>query len=136
MRKDDKLIDWQEKETPDRNRDGIDDRIEPAVPDIAAGSAKLAERLRQNPNSDPTLSGGDVDATWEMAESQGDESVGGSMPTPGQNDVGEIGEAIGVTYAEGEELKAGEKERERDKKRWELDPASSDDYLDRVRDER
>jgi Family of unknown function (DUF6335) len=40
-----------------------------------------------------------------------------------------------VTYADGEELKAGEKERERDKHRWELDPASADDYQDRARDE-
>ena len=46
-----------------------------------------------------------------------------------------MGEAIGVTYQDNEELKVGEKERSRDKKRWELDPASSDDYQDRLRDE-
>jgi hypothetical protein len=32
-------------------------------------------------------------------------------------------------------LKVGEKERSRDEHRWELDPASSEDYNDRVRDE-
>jgi hypothetical protein len=135
MDKTDKLIDWREDEKRDRNRDGIDDRIEPDVPNVAAGSAKMAERIRENPNVDPTLSGGDVDAQWEMAESQGDEAVGGSASTPGQNNVEELGEALGVTYQEGEELRAGEKEHDRDKKRWELDPASSDDYQDRVRDE-
>ncbi|HET7711722.1 MAG TPA: DUF6335 family protein [Thermoanaerobaculia bacterium] len=135
MDKTDKLIDWEENERKDRNRNGIDDRIEPPVPDIAAGSSKLAQRLRENPNASPALSAGDIDASWELAESQGDEAVAGSMPTPGQNNVQEIGEAIGVTYADNEELKAGEKERERDRRRWELDPASSDDYQDRVRDE-
>ncbi len=135
MEKTDKLIDWEENEKRDRNHDGIDDRIEPPVPDVSAGSAKLAERLRENTATDPSLSAGDIDARWDMAESQGDEAVAGDMPTPGQNDTQEMGEALGVTYADDEELKAGEKERERDKHRWELDPASSDDYQDRARDE-
>ena len=134
MDKTEKLIDWDENERVDRNRDGIDDRIEPPIPDITAGSKKLAERLRENPNADPSLSGGDIDAQWEMAESQGDEAVAGDMPTPDQNVVDEVAGAIGIQYADDEELKVGEKERERDKHRWELDPASSDDYKDRVRE--
>lgn len=136
MEKTDRLIEWEANERKDQNRNGIDDRIEPPVPDIAAGSAKLAERLRENPNTDPTLAGGDVDANWEMAESQGDEAVAGSTPTPEQNNVQEMGEALGITYADNEELKVGEKERERDRHRWELDPASSDDYQDRLREEK
>ena len=136
MDKTEKLIDWRENERVDRNRDGIDDRIEPPVPDVSAGSEKLAERLRENNGVDPSLSGGDIDAAWDMAESQGDEAVSGSMPTPGQSNVEELAGAIGITYADDEELKVGEKERERDKKRWELDPASSDDYQDRVREGR
>jgi hypothetical protein len=131
MDKTEKLIDWKEDERPDRNRDGIDDRIEPPVPNVAAGSAKLAERLRENTSTDPTL----IDAGWDMAESQGDETVAGSMSTPEQNDVQEMGAAMGVTYQDNEELKVGEKERERDTHRWELDPASSDDYQERLRDE-
>ena len=136
MDKTEKLIDWREDERRDRNRDGIDDRIEPPVPDVSAGSQKLAERLRENTNADPGLSGGDIDAAWDMAESQGDEAVAGSVATPGQNDTDDIGRAMGVTYADNEELKAGEKERSRDKNRWELDPASSDDYIDRTKDQR
>ena len=135
MDKTEKLIDWEENERKDRNRNGLDDRIEPPVPDVTSGSAKLAGRLRENPGLDPTLSGGDIDAQWEMAESQGDEAAGGSTPTPGQNNTDEIGNAIGVTYQDDEELKAGEKERERDKHRWELDPASADDYNERKREE-
>ena len=130
-----KLIDWRENERQDRNRDGIDDRIEPPIPDVSAGSSKLAERLKNDPLADPVVTGGDLDAQFESAQFSGDESAVSSMPTPDQNDVENIGRAMGVTYQEDEELKAGEKERSRDKHRWELDPASSDDYQERTRDE-
>ena len=135
MQKTDKLIDWKANEKKDANRDGIDDRIEGAIPDVAAGSHKLAERLLGNHSTDPGLAGGDVDAVWEMAESQGDDLVAGSMATPEQNDVEANAAAMGISYAADETLRVGEKERERDKHRWELDPASSEDYKDRVRDE-
>ena len=136
MDKTEKLIDWEENERKDRNRNGLDDRIEPPIPDVTSGSEQLANRLRENPGLDPTLSGGDIDAQWEMAESQGDEAVAGSTPTPGQNNTDEIGTAIGVTYQDDEELKAGEKERSRDQHRWELDPASADDYAERLKEEK
>ncbi len=135
MDKTEKLIDWEEDERKDRNRNGIDDRIEPAMPDVEAGTQKLAERLRENNGVDPSLSGGDIDAQWEMAESQGDEASAGSQPTPGQNDTEETAAAMGISYADDEELKVGEKERSRDEHRWELDPASSDDYQERVKDQ-
>ena len=115
----------------DLNQNGIDDNIEPPIVDVVASSQQLAERFENNQATDPTLSGGDVDARWEDAESGGDETVGGSTATPGQNVLDEIGEAMGVTYGDTEELKTGEKQERRDKKRWELDPASSEDYLDR-----
>ena len=135
MDKTEKLIDWEENERKDHNRNGIDDRIEPPIPDIAAGSAKLASRLREDGLADPKVTGGDLDASWANAQFSGEESAVSSSPTPDQNVVDDIGAAMGVTYGEGEEIKAGDKERERDKHRWELDPASSEDYVERVRDE-
>ncbi len=133
MDKTEKLIDWEENERKDRNRNGIDDRIEPSIPDVTASSKKLADRLRDH--ADLVVTGGDVDAQFESAESSGDESAISSMPTPEVNVVDDIGRSIGVTYEDNEELKVGDKERSRDTHRWELDPASSDDYLDRVKDE-
>ena len=133
MKKNETLIEREENERRDSDRNGVDNRFEPPMPDISAGSHQLAERLRENPGMDPTLSGGDVDAKWDMAESQGDETATGSQSTPEQNNTDEIGEAMGITYADGEELKLGEKEQERDKHRWELDPASSDDYKERLK---
>lgn len=136
MDKNENLIGWEEDERKDKNRNGIDDNIEPPNVDIRAGAKELSDRLRENTSTSPVLSGGDVDARWDMAESQGDEAVAGSTPTPGQSNTEELGEAMGVTYQDNEELKAGEKERDRDKHRWELDPASSEDYPDRNRDEK
>ena len=135
MDKTEKLIDWEENERGDRNRNGIDDNIEPPIPDIAAGSAKLAHRLKNDSLADPSITGGDVDAQWEGAQFSGDESAVSSMPTPDNNVVDEIGTAMGISYQDNEELKVGEKERSRDTHRWELDPASSDDWKDRNRDE-
>jgi hypothetical protein len=90
------------------------------------------ERLRRSTNTTPVLTAGDLDARWDEAESAGDETAGGSNATPDQTVVEEIGAAIGVTYEEGEELRAGIKEYDRDLHRWELDPASSEDYRERT----
>ena len=135
MDKTDKLTEWDENERTDHNRNGIADDIEPPVPDISAGSAKLRHELRDNPGNDPVVTGGDPDARWESAQFNGDEAAVSSMPTPEHNDVEEIGRSMGITYAADEELKVGEKERSRDKKRFELDPASSEDYRERLQDE-
>ena len=116
----------------DLNRNGLDDVIEPPPVDVIAGSRQLAQRLRNNSGTSPELSGGDIDARWEDAESSGDESVGGSTAIPGQNNVDDLGKAIGVSYAGDEELTGGEKQRQRDEHRWERDPASSDDYHQRT----
>jgi hypothetical protein len=135
MDKTEKLIDWEEDERKDRNRNGLRDDIEPPAVDISASAANLANRLQNDALADPIITAGDLDAQWEGAQFSGDESAVSSMPTPDNNVVDDIGAAMGVTYQDSEELKFGEKERSRDHKRWELDPASSDDYQDRIRDE-
>jgi len=48
--------------------------------------------------------------------------------TPDQESVEDMGQALGVSYEDNEELKGSDKVIERDKHRWELDPASADDY--------
>lgn len=98
------------------------------------GAERLAEKQRLHTESSPVLSGGDVDAAWEDAD-VGEESVGGDNPTPDQDVVDELGAAMGIDYGEGEALHTTEKLEERDRKRWELDPASSEGYADRARAE-
>jgi hypothetical protein len=98
---------------------------------LASGGDHLRRELREHNSRTPVLSGGDIDADWARADI-GDETVGGSAPTPGQDVVEELGEAVGLTYEDNEPLHTTEKIDERDRKRWELDPASSEDYGDRV----
>jgi hypothetical protein len=76
---------------------------------------------------DAALSAGDLDAASEETAS-GEETVGGSTPTPDQDIVDEIGRAAGVTYEDAEPLDMSEKIDRRDEERWELHPASSEDF--------
>jgi hypothetical protein len=96
-----------------------------------SGRQKLQDSRADHNETSPVLTGGDVDADWEDAYAAGDEAPGGDNPTPDQDRVDDIGKALGVVYEDNEELKASDKITERDKHRWELDPASSEDYRDR-----
>lgn len=96
-----------------------------------SGRAEMTERLHEHTSTSPAMTAGDVDADWESAESVGDEAPGGDNPTPDQDVVDEIGRALGVEYDDDEELRGGDEIIERDRNRWELDPASSDDFDDR-----
>jgi hypothetical protein len=96
-----------------------------------SGRKHLQDTKEEHTETSPVMTGGDVDADWEDAYSVGDEAPGGDNPTPDQDRVDDIGKALGVTYDDNEELKASEKIANRDKHRWELDPASSEDYTDR-----
>ncbi len=96
-----------------------------------SGRAELNDKLHKHTSTGPALTAGDIDADWESAESVGDEAPGGDNPTPDQDVVDEIGKALGVEYDDDEELQGGEEIIERDRNRWELDPASSDDFDDR-----
>lgn len=95
-----------------------------------SGRRQMQHRLSER-NDTSALTAGDVDADWESAATVGDEAPGGDNPTPDQDIVDDIGRAVGVEYADNEELKGEEKIIKRDKHRWELDPASSEDYDDR-----
>ena len=96
-----------------------------------SGRRGLHERVIRHTETSPAITGGDIDADWESAYSVGDEAPGGDNPTPDQDIVDDIGKALGVEYEDNEELKGEKKISDRDKKRWELDPASSDDFEDR-----
>jgi hypothetical protein len=96
-----------------------------------SGRRRLQDALDEHHETSPAMTGGDVDADWEDAYAVGDEAPGGDNPTPDQDRVDDIGKALGVEYQDNEELKGADKIAERDKHRWELDPASSDDYRER-----
>jgi hypothetical protein len=110
--------------TDDEN---IKDEFEERQGLASGGRQKLEEKLNEHHSQDPSLSAGDVDAAWEDSIVAGEESVGGSAPTPDQDNVDELGEAAGVTYQDDEPLDSDKKILERDRRRWELNPASADD---------
>jgi hypothetical protein len=91
------------------------------------GRQKLEEKLNDYNFMNPKLSGGDIDAAWEDSDVAGEESVGGSAPTPDQDIVDEIGEAAGLNYRDDEPLDSDKKILDRDRNRWELNPESADD---------
>jgi hypothetical protein len=99
-----------------------------------SGRAAFRQAKKEHTESSPAMTGGDPDADWEDAYAVGDEAPGGDNPTPDQDIVDEIGAALGVTYQDDEELKAADKIIERDRHRWELDPASAEDYKDHDKD--
>jgi uncharacterized protein DUF6335 len=95
------------------------------------GRVELEESREAHRTMTPAITAGDVDANVENAYFSGDEAPGGDNPTPDQDVVEDIGRALGVEYQDNEELRSTDKLNERDKHRWELDPASSEDYKDR-----
>jgi len=99
------------------------------------GEEALQEKLDQHTSKSPEITGGDVDAAWEDADQAGDEAVGGTSPTPDQDVVDELGEALGIQYEDDEPLNTEEKLRQRDRDRWELDPASAEDFEEEEEEE-
>ena len=114
-------------EGPDTEQEG---RVADPQETVLDGDER-AEHRRGDTARTPTLTGGDVDAGWEYADVD-EETVGGANPTPDQDIVDALGEAVGVTYEDNEPLKFDEKLEKRDRARWELDPASADDYQERL----
>ncbi len=134
---------------PDQNRFGMNqdrdtaegDEIHKQVEDIFEeaqnldyGRADLERTMRIHTSARPELSGGDIDADWEQADAA-EEVVGGENPTPDESIVEEEGAGVGLTYQDDEPLDVEDKVAKRDREPWELNPASSPDYAERVREE-
>jgi len=95
-----------------------------------SGRVEMAEK-RNDFKGMTSMTGGDPDTNAEDAYFTGDGAPGGDNPSPDMEVVDDIGKALGVEYQDNEELKPNDKVGERDKHRWELDPASAEDYRDR-----
>ena len=99
------------------------------------GRDELLEDLEEHHSLSPEISGGDLDASWQTANAAGEETVGGSTPTPDQDVVDELGAAAGLIYQDDEPLNSDAKILDRDRNRWELNPASADDQDEEKDDE-
>ncbi|HEX5081468.1 MAG TPA: DUF6335 family protein, partial [Blastocatellia bacterium] len=66
---------------------------------MAKAGRRLIEReLKQYHSVSPELTAGDVDARWQEAEDSGAETPGGHVATPDQDNVDEIGRAVGIEF--------------------------------------
>jgi hypothetical protein len=87
------------------------------TPIIDGAVAEQAVELTEQ--ADARLTGGDVDADWRGAAANGEEAVGGSVATPDQDIVDELGEALGVAQGlEAEVRTSAEILEARDRHRW------------------
>lgn len=83
---------------------------------------QVEEETRRYNSTSPALSGGDLDADWQRADHIGEEAVGGSVATPDQSVVDDLGEALGVPRDPDEEVRTSQEILEaRDRNRWELE---------------
>jgi hypothetical protein len=74
-------------------------KVVPRSVAVLEDGGEIADLLVQTAEAVETgsvLSGGDVDADCQRAASSGEEAVGGSVATPDQDVVDEIGRALGV----------------------------------------
>ena len=109
----------------------VRDRYSPVADRTVSDNTPTRRKLESAGKDTVRVHGGDIDAGLDR-DATGEEAIGGSSPTPDQDVVDEIGAGAGLTYADNEPLNPDKVER-RDDKRWELDPASSEDYQDRQR---
>jgi hypothetical protein len=124
----------------DRERRTLNDDVVPTPPsslnmDRHGSAARTGraeqEHSRKQHGQMASVTSGDPDVNVDNAYFSGDEAPGGDNPTPDQDIVDDIGKALGVEYNDNEELRSGDKVSDRDRHRWELDPASSEDYKER-----
>jgi len=100
-------------------------------PSDRAGRYSRQSETQFYDDPDKSLTAGDIDANYEQASVVGDEAVGGTAPTPDQDLVDEIGAAVGLETDDRSFLRTNDRLGERDDRRWELDPKSSEDYQNR-----
>jgi hypothetical protein len=92
------------------------------VHELSSQSRDLTEETIPRPGNGPLLTAGDVDADWDRAASVGEEGVGGSVATPDQDVVDEIGRALGVQQEQDAEVRTSDELlRARDHDRWSIE---------------
>ena len=96
-----------------RGREGAEDQ---------GRTVGLLREVLEHHETGPAASAGDLDADWQRAQSSGEEAAGGSVSTPDQDRVDEIGHALGVEQSAAAPLRTTEEIlAERDRRYWELE---------------
>jgi Family of unknown function (DUF6335) len=101
------------------------------APGYNIGGRTMWEPRGEDTETSPELGSDDADTYWEDADAVGEEAVGGSVSIPEHDLVDENGAAVGLEMDERAFLRTNEILEERDDRRYELDPTSSEDYQER-----
>lgn len=113
-------------ETPQEEAKAMTEAVRVGLEDNSAQAGAVVDHSTERMAAGKPVTGGDIDAMSEQAKVVGEEAVGGTTPTPDQNNVDDIADSVGVTMAPGEPVEVTEEMLARDRQRWELDPQSSD----------
>lgn len=96
-----------------RGREGAEDQ---------GRTVGLLREVLEHHETGPAATAGDLDADWQRAQSSGEEAAGGSVSTPDQDRVDDIGHALGVEQPSTAPLRTTEEIlEERDRRYWELE---------------
>ena len=95
------------------------------------GLGRTLEESAERMASSSGATGGDIYSNQYQAEVDGDEAVGGTAPTPDQNVTENLEAAVGLEMDDRSFLRTNDILEQRDDRRWELDPTSSEDYEER-----
>ena len=91
-------------------------------PEDQGRTVGLLREVLEHHETGPAASAGDLDADWQRAQSSGEEAAGGSVSTPDQDRVDEIGHALGVEQPAAAPLRTTEEIlADRDRRYWELE---------------
>jgi len=87
----------------------------------------ILKRLK-HPTIYEDVTGGDLDDDWYQAEVVGEEAVRGDNPTPDRSVSENLLHSMGITSTDGQPVQTWKNLQQRDLKRGELNPESSEDY--------
>lgn len=85
---------------------------------------RIIETIDNTTTGEQAPTGGDRDSDRYLAKVVGEEAVGGTTPTPDQDNVEEVAASTGIEFSDTKPIQVTKKLQERDRHRWQLDPAS------------
>ena len=100
--------------------------------DRDTGMGRTLEKLHYSGHAGSDVTGGDLDDDWYQAEVVGEEAVGGDTPTPDQNVTEKLLQSVGIDAPDGQPVRTKDNLESRDRSRWELEPDSAEDYVERL----
>ena len=116
----------RQSNSPDAEASRLGEAIRTGIADRSTQAGAVVDTASDHMASGGSTTGGDIDAMSEQAKVVGEEAVGGTTPTPGQNDIDAMAESVGVEMKPEEPIEVTEEILARDRQRWELNPQSRD----------